>query len=232
MPKIKYSDHYLFVDDYKKCNKCDILKHRNDFSKDKQKKSGYRPDCKICNSKRQRELFTPDKKLKADLYKKANPEKIKQWKLKERIKNAERYKKAKKEYYQKNKHILGPKNKARYEKNKKQLFVKLKDKYHTDIQYKLKLNLRRRMHKLIKRNERNGSAVKDLGCSLEEFKQYIESKFQPGMTWENYGKWHLDHIYPLSLVDLTNREQFLMVSHYTNYQPLWAKDNIVKSNKV
>ena len=108
----------------------------------------------------------------------------------------------------------------------------MKQKYHTDIHYKLALNLRRRMCKLVVRQERGGSAVRDLGCSYDEFIKYIENKFTQGMTWENYGKWHLDHIYPLSKVDLTDREQFLKVAHYTNYQPLLASENISKSDKL
>lgn len=52
------------------------------------------------------------------------------------------------------------------------------------------------------------------------------------MTWENYGEWHLDHIKPLVSFDLTKRVQFLETCHYTNYQPLWAKDNLTKSGKL
>lgn len=77
-----------------------------------------------------------------------------------------------------------------------------------------------------------GSAVRDLGCTLPEFVLYISQKFQPGMDWNNYGSWHLDHIKPLSLFNLLNRDEFLVACHYTNYQPLWARDNIRKSNKV
>ena len=72
--------------------------------------------------------------------------------------------------------------------------------------------------------------MSDLGCTIPELKQYLESKFQEGMTWENWGVhgWHIDHIIPLSSFDLTCREQFLKVCHYTNLQPLWAKDNLSK----
>ena len=86
------------------------------------------------------------------------------------------------------------------------------------------------MLQAIKSNQKAGSAVRDLGCSIKEFKACIESKFQHGMTWDNHGfhGWHLDHIIPLSKFDLTDREEFLKACHYTNIQPLWAYDNLSK----
>jgi hypothetical protein len=61
----------------------------------------------------------------------------------------------------------------------------------------------------------------------------MESKFQPGMTWDNRGKeWHIDHIIPLATFNLQDRRQFLVACHYTNLQPLWARDNMVKGMSV
>ena len=90
------------------------------------------------------------------------------------------------------------------------------------------------MNRAIKNNWKNGSAVKDLGCSIEDFKKYIESKFQEGMTWDNYGlnTWHIDHITPLSWFNLEDRNQFLVACHYTNQQPLWARDNWEKPKQL
>ena len=71
-----------------------------------------------------------------------------------------------------------------------------------------------------------------LGCTVEEARAYLESKFQPGMSWENHGKWHIDHIRPCaSFGDMTLLEEQKKCCHYTNLQPLWALDNILKSDK-
>ena len=102
-------------------------------------------------------------------------------------------------------------------------------RYHSDPVFRLRKNLRNRIRQAMKVGLA-GSAVKDLGCSVEELKQYLESKFQPGMHWKNYGRrgWHIDHIIPLVRFDLSDRDQFLKAAHYTNLQPMWAKDNRTK----
>jgi hypothetical protein len=139
-------------------------------------------------------------------------------------------------YYSKHKEKILEKNKAynkdyriRYKSRRNKLKI---NRYHTDIIFKLSSNLRGRITSAIKRNQKSGSAIKDLGCSITEFKQYIEDKFLPGMTWKNHGKWHLDHIRPISSFDLSDRKDFLKCAHYTNYQPLWAHDNLTKSSKI
>ncbi|MCI0559257.1 MAG: helix-turn-helix domain-containing protein [Nitrososphaera sp.] len=94
-----------------------------------------------------------------------------------------------------------------------------------DIQFRLRENLRRRLHQAIRNQHKSGSTVKDLGCSISVMKQHLEDQFQPGMTWANYGQWHIDHIQPLASFNLEDRQQFLQANHYTNLQPLWAEDN-------
>jgi len=113
-----------------------------------------------------------------------------------------------------------------------------KERYRADIEYKLRDNLRSRLNKAIKNCQKSGSAVKDLGCSMGEFKTYLESKFEPWMNWENHGPydinrdtWHIDHIVPLIDFNLSNREELLKACNYTNLRPYKALDNLKKGSK-
>lgn len=117
-------------------------------------------------------------------------------------------------------------------KNKAAACKRHKDRYHSDINYRLQANLRTRLHSALKRNAKTGSAVKDLGCSIEFFKNHLEKQFTKNMNWDNYSEWHIDHIIPLSSFDLTDKNQLLKACHYSNLQPLWAKDNIIKRDSV
>lgn len=108
-----------------------------------------------------------------------------------------------------------------------------KNKYHSDIHFKMAMILRARLNGAIKGQIKAGSAVRDLGCTLSAFIAHIESLFQPGMGWNNYGYsgWHVDHIKPLASFDLSDPNQLKQACHYTNLQPLWSHDNFCKSNK-
>jgi hypothetical protein len=99
-----------------------------------------------------------------------------------------------------------------------------------DINFKLKVLLRNRLRQALKSNQKNGSAVRDLGCSIDFLKQYIQSKFYSNMSWSNWGKvWELDHIKPLFMFDLTVKENQLKVCHYTNLQPLTIEEHQKKT---
>ena len=104
-----------------------------------------------------------------------------------------------------------------------------------DLTYRLRRSLSERVRLEIKADgtRKGESTVSLLGCTIEEVRKHIESQFLPGMTWDNWSftGWHLDHIRPCASFDLTDPEQQKQCFHYTNLQPLWAKDNLEKSAK-
>jgi hypothetical protein len=104
----------------------------------------------------------------------------------------------------------------------------------TNPQYKIAQNLRRRVREVIKiqNASKSGHLLEMLGCSLPELLYRIESQFQSGMSWENYGEWHIDHVRPCSSFDLTDLKQQAECFRHSNLQPLWAKDNLAKSDNV
>lgn len=122
-------------------------------------------------------------------------------------------------------------NRRYYQEHKHDLISRASMYIINNPKTRLSNNIRRRLRLAIKRNWRTGSAVRDLGCSIDQLMAYLELKFRPGMSWDNYGKWHIDHVRPLSGFDLTDRIQLLQACHYTNLQPLWAEENARKSNK-
>jgi hypothetical protein len=71
-----------------------------------------------------------------------------------------------------------------------------------------------------------------IGCSVPQLRKHLEAQFTEGMTWDNHGEWHIDHIKPCASFDLTDAEQQLECFNYTNLQPLWASDNLSKGAKV
>ena len=107
-----------------------------------------------------------------------------------------------------------------------------KSSYIEGNNYKIQHLLRNRLNRAIKNNYKTGSAVQDLGCSIEYLNAYLEGQFESGMTWANYGEWEIDHIRPLVSFDLTDPEQFKQAVHYTNLQPLWKKANREKGKRV
>lgn len=108
-----------------------------------------------------------------------------------------------------------------------------RNRYHSDIQYRLIKIQRVRINDALKGKNKSATTQELIGCTPEFLKSYIESKFQPGMSWNNYAidGWHIDHIIPISSFDLTDHDQLKKACNYVNLQPMWALDNIQKSNK-
>ena len=222
------------------CKKCLIEKNYSEFYIEKKSKDGFRNLCKLCASLYIKNI---DKYHRRDIVKKSY------------YKNLEN----KKEYYQKNIEKIKDKRKKRYKENKeleKDRMVKYSKKNREKLnKYKREYNkkresidylfkLRRILRNLVKISFKNkgyskGSKTQEiLGCPFDEFKMYLESKFEPWMTWDNHGKytgsynqtWQLDHIIPISIG--SSEIDIIKLNYYLNLQPLCSKKNLQKSNKV
>jgi hypothetical protein len=118
-----------------------------------------------------------------------------------------------------------PENKIKRVKNQKERKLQ-------DINYHLLCVLRVRLWNALKAKGKSKRTKDLLGCSVSDLKRYLESLFQNGMSWDNYGDWHIDHVRPCASFDLSDPEQQKRCFHYSNLQPLWALDNLKKSSRV
>lgn len=210
----------------KRCPHCKQNKPRTEYYKDKSEKDGLRAYCKPCsrylkNEWLKRRGFAKKRKSERE-WRKANSERMRLIRKKEYKKHRGKYleysRKHRKEHRSRDREYYRD-----YHRKKKKC----------DIQYRLRKGIRTRARDAVGRGVKAGSAVKDLGCSIEELKAHLEAQFKPGMTWGNwsYEGWHIDHIKPLASFDLTDRKQFLQACHYTNLQPLWAEENMKKGDR-
>ncbi|RKZ06078.1 hypothetical protein DRQ25_14710 [Candidatus Fermentibacteria bacterium] len=201
------------------CSKCKEEKNFTEFYVRKNRKSGYTSSCKKCKRKQGRIKYTAhpiESKIVGGDTKKCT--------MCQSIKPVH-------DFYERKDRRVGIASECKVcvvSRNIK--YRNLKQK--TDVHFRLRILLRDRFTKAIKNNSKTGSAVRDLGCSIEKLKLYLEKMFRPGMSWGNHGagedKWHIDHVKPLSIFDLTDRKQLLEACHYTNLQPLWQVENLKK----
>lgn len=172
-------------------------------------------------------------------YVKNNPEIIKAVAKKTYLKHKDKVNAKKKEWYQKNKQRHAEKREAYAIKNKDRLLAARRkwerNRMDTDINYLLQKTLRGRVREALKstggrKAERTESLI---GCTVQEFRQYIETQFKDGMSWDNWAfdGWHLDHKVPVSWFNLENENCRKLAFNYKNMQPLWWQENFSKNNR-
>lgn len=158
--------------------------------------------------------------------KKAQKERVKQWHAKNPGKRAE----YNREYKEKNPGIT--RAKKRTEEYKAVARARYAERYATDLQYRIRRCLQARLRSALRstKGKKVTGTLDLLGINLEGIKLHIEKQFQEGMTWGNYGEWHLDHIRPCASFDLRREEDQKACFHYTNLQPLWRSHNFAKNS--
>lgn len=197
----------------KKCNKCLLEKELSCFHKNNASKDGRKNICRECFTIQNREY----KKTQNKKYREKNKEELREYHKNYELNNKDK----RKEWREKNRDKL-IENRRIYDKKRRQ-----------DPLYRMKKNIRNRIYKsIVWVGFKKGSITEEiLGCSFNNFKLHLESKFEDWMNWENYGLyngelnygWDIDHIRPLCLSE--NEEDVIKLNHYTNLQPLCSKMN-------
>ena len=206
-----------------KCILCEIEKEISDMVKDKNTKLGYRKVCKLCHYGRTK------------IWKVNNLEKSIEYKKEWDKNNKEKNSVYKKKWVENNKELdYEIRKKYSVSERRKEVRSKYrKNKRNTDIVFALNEIVRNFIRNSFNRKgiEKCNKSIEILGCTFEEFKIYLESKFEPWMTWENRGLyngelnygWDIDHIIPISTAKTD--EDIKKLNHYTNLQPLCSKFN-------
>jgi hypothetical protein len=245
------------------CSKCKKEKPINEFFKRSDRKSGHVSWCNTCMSNAHKEWRignpekiknwwknNPDKKHKYSIdWRENNPKKMKDMLRKYRENNREMLRERAKQYKIKNPEV----SKTYYKNNAKRLYEKQKEFYKNNPDKRIEnqrknylkvlenptLRLSRRIASSIRQTLKNSSKG---GCHWEEFfdysiqdlKQHLENQFKPGMSWDNRGKWHIDHIVPVSYFkfDSPYDDEFQVCWSLSNLRPLWAGENMRKNNKL
>jgi hypothetical protein len=190
----------------KQCGSCKSILPVSCFSRDAKRVDGLLRICKPCdaaNHKARRENDKAAYQARKKQYYKNNPEKMREAVKSYRMRNHER--------------ILEQKRLKRKE----------------DHLYRLKENLRRNIKDALKHGgySKTSKTMQILGCDLNELKAHIERQFTKGMSWAKLGpKIHIDHIIPMATAK--SEEDLIALNHFTNLRPMWAKENLEKSNAI
>jgi hypothetical protein len=232
------------------CGKCKISKSLDAFGLDKDSPDGRRYECKACRSEHEKNLYKVSKEkhlIRIKRYKDKNRETIrekgrayyhshleqaKEYRKEHSIEKAEtdrKYRESHREYFAVYSKDYQKRNRHRLREKSR---IYLKQRRKTDIVFKIRGNLRSRIYKAIRGLVKSARTEELVGCSIDDLMRYLENKFLPGMSCDNYGKWHIDHIVPCCLFDLSKPEEQRRCFNYTNLQPLWAVDNMRKNGRM
>ena len=216
-PNVRYKDNpkeYLRqygLINRKRLNKLDRLKREKKKEKYLEMEANYRKQNREKLNKAHREWSNkPENRLKQKKYREENKEKLN-------------------EYFEK-------RRRSKEYKEKFNIYYKewINKRLKTDPHFKIKQQMSHRIYLALKsqRTKKSNTTSKLIGCSISKLWKHLEERFEPGMTRENHGTWHVDHIIPCASFDLTDPEQQKICFHYTNLQPMWALDNIKKGKKT
>lgn len=226
----------------KRCTDCSAYKDASEFPTRKGKTEGslrVSKKCRCCFrlAARQYTASRPAESIaaernKAKMYREKNREaciaRQKTW----AIKNSQKVAEKKRAWAKANPKKVKELARASYLRNKENLSEARRVRYREDPLFALKIVLRNRLSRLLRMKSRpkTFSGQEVLGCSISQLYEHLQNQFAPGMSWENRGTWHVDHVVPLS--SAKNESDLKALCHFSNLQPLWGRDNISKGAKV
>lgn len=196
------------------CYICKSFKPFVCFYKLSKSKDGFKYHCKECQKINHKKRYENNKNYILNQnkeWRKKNKEKVRFYWKKDGPKRIDYFK----EYRRKN-------------KNKRKIYQR--NLLKQNVNYRISSTLRHRIYMAVKsqNTKKVNKTMTILGCNIHEFKSYLQSQFKEGMNWENYGKWHIDHIKSCASFNLSNDDEQKQCFHYTNMQPLWASENFRK----
>ena len=189
----------------KHCPKCKSWKALSEYTKCKSRHDGVQGLCKPCFADARKKYRSSDKGKETET-----------------------------KYAEEHVEDARKRNAKRYLEKREEIIAKMvkynSERYHNDPAYKSRNNISRRINKILKaKSQRKPATTMELvGCSKNQLMCHLEKQFDEYMNWNNYGRWHIDHRIPCNAFDTSNIAEATAMFHYTNLQPLWAKDNIMK----
>lgn len=184
----------------KTCSVCEAQLPITSFTKDAYRPDGLKHLCRKCTS------------VQHARWKSANPS-------------------YRKEYHERNKDREHTRNNNYARTHREQIRQTHAERYRNDPQYKAAYLLRGRLRNALGGTAKSDSTKALLGCNWYQFQEWMRYQFLPGMTWANHGKvWHLDHVIPIAAFDLRIADEQQKCFHWTNFQPLYAEDNLRKNS--
>ena len=205
------------------CIKCKKEQPLDQYHNDKSKKDGKVGACKSCKAAYIRNYY------------KSNSDKMKETASRHYYKNRDEINSRAKDNYRENTEDFRKRRKAKYWSAREDN-IRKSSEYHLkrlkeDSFYRFVARCRKRVWAAFNESgySKKTKTFKLIGCTQEEVRMYVELQFEEGMSWDNYGEWHLDHKIPLSSAE--NEEELSLLCHYLNLQPLWASTNVSKGAK-
>ena len=222
------------------CNECNVEKFVNEYHKRKNGRYGAFAVCKECRRKIAHKKWENNEnniREKNKEYTKKHKEQKLNTQKKYRENNREKLLEDRKTYYENNKEKESKRVMKYYFENKDYVLKRnveyIKKRLSEDGYFRLKTYIRNRIRNFLKLKniDKKNKTFDIVGCTPQQLRKYIEKQFEDGMCWEKMGKHiHIDHIIPLS--SAKTEEEVYKLCHYTNLQPLWATENLKKSNKL